>query len=162
MDEIACKAIWKKFNENGAVACKSSQLFPRTCGVLARVPAEFLRGSCGLLSKPTLSQLFPRKELQNCQNDIKSHQTLLFLRSFGGSQTLSQLFPRTVGKELGKSWERAETSRASCEIFGHFVDSLQGFLWGSCGVSCSVPCRPTLSQGSLSVGAACPTQVETE
>ena len=59
LDEIACKAICKKFHGNGAVACKSSQLFPRTWEVLARVLAGVLAGLWAVLeanSFPTLSQ----------------------------------------------------------------------------------------------------------
>ena len=60
LDEIACKAICKKFHGNGAVACKSSQLFPRTWEVLARVLAgvlaRFLWTFLEANSFPTLSQ----------------------------------------------------------------------------------------------------------
>ena len=60
LDEIACKAICKKFHGNGAVACKSSQLFPRTWEVLARVLAGVLAGFLWTFleanSFPTLSQ----------------------------------------------------------------------------------------------------------
>ena len=60
LDEIACKAICKKFDGNGAVACKSSQLFPGTWEVLARVLAGVLAGFLWTFleakSFPTLSQ----------------------------------------------------------------------------------------------------------
>ena len=110
----------------------------------------FLRSSCGVLadflSKPTLSQPFPGKELHNCQKHVKYQQTPLFFSYSGWSQTLSQLFPRTAGKELGKSWERVGKEPTRPLPFPRFWAIFLIPCKGSCGLSCSVPCRRTLSQ----------------
>ena len=110
------------------MACKSSQLFPRTWEVLARVLAGVLAGFCGLFLKPTLSQLFPRKQLQNllkiCRNSLTTVVFQFFLRVTDSFPTLSQNSWERVGKELRKSWEGADTSKAFREILGYFLDSL--------------------------------------
>ena len=103
LDEIACKAICKKFHGNGAVACKSSQLFPRTWEVLARVLAGVLAGFLWTFleanSFPTLSQEKVAKIVKNMYKLINNY---CFSVLFEGHR----LFPNSFPEQLGKSWER--------------------------------------------------------
>ena len=97
-------------------------------GFLQGFLQEFLQGFCGLFLTPTLSQLFPRKKLQKllkvCKISLKTVVFQFFLRVTDSFPTLSQNSWERVGKELGKSWEGADTSRAFREILGYFLDSL--------------------------------------
>ena len=62
-----------------------------------------------------------------------------------------QLFTSTMncnkaGKELGKSWEIVGKEPTRPGPFARFLAILLIACKGSCGLSCSVPCRLTLSQ----------------
>ena len=111
---------------------------------------EFLQGFCGLFLKPTLSQLFPRNKLQKLsktfKNSLKTIVFQFFLTVTDSFPTLSQNSWERVGKELGKSWERVGKEPTRPGPFARFWAIFLIPCKGSCGLSCSVPCRLTLSQ----------------
>ena len=85
------------------MACKSSQLFPRTWEVLARVLAGVLAGFLWTFleanSFPTLSQEKVATNIKKMQKLIKNCCLSVL---FNGHR----LFPNSFPEQLGKSWER--------------------------------------------------------
>ena len=115
---------------------------PGLAGFLQGFLQEFLQGFCGLFSKPTLSQLFPVKKLQNFQNIQKLIKNCCFSVLLEGHRLLPNSFP----EQLGKSWERVGKEPKRPQPFARFWAISLIPCKGSCGLSRSVPCRLTLSQ----------------
>ena len=127
LDEIACKAICKKFHGNGAVACKSSQLFPRTWEVLATVLAGVLAGFLWTFleanSFPTLSQEKDATIVKIYKNSLKTVVFQFFLRVTDSFPTLSQDSWERVGNELRRPRPLARFfafSLIPCRVFVDF------------------------------------------
>ena len=106
------------------MACKSSQLFPRTWEVLARVLAGVLARCLWTFleanSFPTLSQEKVAKNVKICKNSLNTVVFQFFLRVTDSFPTLSQNSWERVGKELGKSWERVGKEPTRPRPFARF------------------------------------------